>query len=113
MTSREVVYNDCYGGFSLSLEAQKLYIEYLGYKPKFHDGKCIWDKFYTCDEIPQFNPLDIGERHDPALVKTVKELGEKAGGDCAKLRITTVEGAYRIQEYDGMETVVESYGDWR
>lgn len=53
------------------------------------------------------------DRHDPALVQVVEELGNKANGDYAELRIAEVSGPYRIDEYDGNESVEtpDSY-DW-
>jgi hypothetical protein len=52
-------------------------------------------------------------RHDPILVQVVEELGDKANGMCAKLAIEEVSGPYRIDEYDGFETVKEPDGyDW-
>ena len=53
------------------------------------------------------------DRHDPALVQVVEELGDKANGKYAKLRIDEVDGPYRIDEYDGNESV-ETTGsyDW-
>jgi hypothetical protein len=50
-------------------------------------------------------------RHDPVLVQVVEELGEKASGICAKLAIDEVNGPYRIDEYDGNESVMTS-GDY-
>jgi hypothetical protein len=53
------------------------------------------------------------DRHDPVLVQVVEELGDKAGGQFAKLRVTEVSGAYRITEYDGYESVETPDGcDW-
>ncbi len=111
---REVVINRCYGGFSLSLEAERLYFELKGYTPIFHNGKFPWDKRWYCEELPDFYSRDI-ERHDPTLVEVIKRLGKKADGDCAKLVIETVHGRYRIEEYDGMESLEEegSYSGWR
>ena len=53
------------------------------------------------------------DRHDPVLVQVVEELGDKANGKYSKLAIAEVDGQYRIDEYDGMESVEtpESY-DW-
>ena len=53
------------------------------------------------------------DRHDPALVQVVEELGDKANGDYAELRIAEVSGPYRIDEYDGSESIAtpDSY-DW-
>jgi len=108
---REVVYNTCYGGFGLSLAAQKMYFEKLGFKPSLNEGKHSWDTFYKCDEMPEFYDRDV-DRHCEALVATVKELGDKASGDCARLSIAVVEGPYRISEYDGYETVETPNDDY-
>lgn len=52
-------------------------------------------------------------RHDPILVQVVEELGAKANGVCASLAIAETYGPYRIDEYDGNESV-ETPGsyDW-
>ena len=84
----KVVYNNCYGGFSLSKEAIDLYKELTG----------------KSGEISEYGI----SRHDPALVKVVEILGKKANGYVADLRVKEIEGnKYRIEEYDGMESVVE------
>ena len=56
---------------------------------------------------------DRVDRHDPILVQVVEELGDKANGMCAQLAIEEVSGSYRIDEYDGFESVEtpESY-EW-
>lgn len=47
-------------------------------------------------------------RHDPELVKTVEDLGSKANGSYAHLKIKELKGnLYLIDEYDGNERVVE------
>lgn len=52
-----------------------------------------------------YYPID--SRHDPILVQVVEELGDKASGEYARLRIyETDSDRYRIDEYDGAETVV-------
>jgi hypothetical protein len=82
----KVVYNRCYGGFGLSNEAKARYKELTG------------------KEIKKYN----NNRHDPALVQVVEELGDKANGCSASLAIAVIEdGAkYRIDEYDGFESVM-------
>ena len=53
------------------------------------------------------------KRHDPVLVEIVETLGDDASGSCARLRVKEIEGTvYRIDEYDGYESVVEGYSDW-
>lgn len=104
--TRKVVYNACYGGFSLSLEAQKMYLERKGHTPRLHIGKLSWDEHYFISEPWDFDEYEV-ERHDPDLVAVVEELGDKANGDCAKLRVEDIGSSlYRIDEYDGIETVV-------
>lgn len=46
------------------------------------------------------------ERHDPVLVAVVERLGRAASGRCADLKIAEIESnTYRIDEYDGNESV--------
>lgn len=48
------------------------------------------------------------DRHDPVLVQVVEELGDKANTQYSKLSIEEVYGQYRINEYDGLESVETS-----
>lgn len=104
-----VVYNNCYGGFSLSLEAQKIYLELKGHKPIFNNSKVSWEKRWYAEGV-DFYDRDI-PRHDPDLVKVVQALGRKADGDCARLEVEPANPGdlYRIDEYDGMEQVIFNY----
>jgi hypothetical protein len=53
------------------------------------------------------------DRHDPVLVQVVEELGDKANGKHAQLKIDEVHGSYRIDEYDGSERVMTAPDyDW-
>lgn len=79
----KIVINTCYGGFGLSDEACKL----LNIK---NDYKYI----------------DYAKRGDPKLVEVVEKLGEKANGNCAKLKIEEVEGKFKINYYDGIESII-------
>ena len=87
----EVVYNDCYGGFSLSDKA----LSWLKER-----GLDLEDNTYPHeDELP---------RHHPLLIKCVKELGSEAGNELSKLVIAEVSsqsGKYLIREYDGLEWI--------
>lgn len=88
----KVVYNTCFGGFSLSKEAIDMYEKLSGKTLKRYG---YW--------------ADIGgiSRSDPTLVHVVETLREAAWGPCSRLSIATVpEGClYRIDEYDGRESV--------
>lgn len=134
----KVVYNACYGGYGLSQEACKRYWELQGKQVWIEDG-CFLGSFTVWLVPPeerivqkdwrsmtQEERIDYNERyskqtwndhnvdrHDPILVQVVEELGDKANGSHAKLAIEEVSGPYRIDEYDGYETVEtpNSY-DW-
>ena len=94
----KVVYNNCYGGFGLSAAAYALYCEKKGIEPDQEDVYCGTWRPDCCDPpVP---------RHDPTLVSVVEELGERANGTHARLSLAEGEGPYRIDEYDGSETVI-------
>ena len=100
----KIVYNACYGGFGLSDEAVSLYLDLKGMV--YTKVKALWGYNYEIEDKLDFYYGDI-KRSDPTLVQVIEILGDKANGDCAKLRIEEVADGtpYRIFEYDGMETV--------
>ena len=138
----KVVYNACYGGFGLSKEACQRYWEIKGKQiwiedDKEHPSLGLWTVWLTPpEERPvrkkNWESMSMDERitysraqseqtwynrdvdrHDPVLVQVVEELGDKANGQYAKLRIKEVSGPYRISEYDGSESVETPEGyDW-
>lgn len=79
----KVVYNGCFGGFSLKGKALDRYCELKGI-PR-----------------PEYYLYDI-ERSDPALVQVVEELHP---GHLA-IRDIPPGSLYRIDEYDGNESVM-------
>ena len=86
----KIVYNACYGGFSISSLAIERYWEIKG------------------EEKPDdWSQYDI-ERTDPVLIRVIEELGHDADGDCADLYVKELPKGtlYRIDEYDGLETVM-------
>ncbi len=108
----KVVYNACYGGFSLSDEAIELYLTLKGLKYK--KIKEQWGSRYDVEENKSFYDRSI-ERDDPVLVQVVEKLGMKANGSCAKLCIEDLSKGtlYRITEYDGYESIETKYDmDW-
>ena len=90
----KVVYNACYGGFSISDEARSLYQQIAGSEITTYGHK----------GDGSYNPV---ARHDAALVQVVEQLGERANTRWSDLKIAVVDGPYRIDEYDGSETVVQ------
>jgi ABC-type transporter Mla MlaB component len=95
---KKVVINRCYGGFGLSHEAIMRIAEIKGIK------------LYTEDN---FDVHGIS-REDKTLVMVVEELGEKANGDCAELKIIEIPNdvEYTIEEYDGSEWIAEVHRTW-
>jgi len=53
-------------------------------------------------------------RSDPHLIQVVEELGDKANGTHAKLRIVEIPDdiQYSIEEYDGIEHIAETHNTW-
>lgn len=134
----KIVYNACYGGFSLSEAGMRRYAEIKGLtlypesSTKYPslgivtywlvpederpaDSEENWHQM-SLDECAASNAAYRAatisardfERHDLALVQVVEELGEAASGEHAELKITEVPSgtSYRIDEYDGCESVM-------
>lgn len=121
--TRKVVYSRCFGGFGLSEKAIQRYFQLKGWElitvegdfgSKFHfkgplpEGITTEDVMEHLDEMDDIYWYDGDvDRTDPELVQVVEELGAEADGSFAKLGVAEVEGPYRIDEYDGRETVME------
>lgn len=134
-----VVYNRCCGGFGLSQEACKRYWELQGKEVWIEQDKQFkslgvftvwlvppeervvqkdWSSM-TQEERIAYNRKHSEQtwyynnlsRHDPILVQVVEELGDKANAWFAQLAIEEVYGPYRIDEYDGNESVMTA-GDY-
>lgn len=100
----KVVYNACFGGFSLSVAAMKWLAENAREEIKV----------IAQDQLRKYPDYKFGyhvrdiERHDPDLVRCVETLGNAANGSCANLEVRELKGnRYRIDEYDGYEDVYE------
>lgn len=112
----KIAYNDCFGGFSLSDEAVKLGRR-LSNNPMWN-GACFPGEVYSDGSVKgdEYASLlsdshhldDSIKRTDPILIAVIEQLGSKANGRCADLKIIEVAyGAkYRIDEYDGNENVM-------
>lgn len=125
----KIVYNACFGGFSPSPAAVMRYAEIKGlvlfkyvHADGGWDGPLVrasdkdenWRVEYHTEDPPDgdrtfFSAYDLGnDRTDPVLVQVIEELGEAASEDVSDLRIRELAAGtlYRIDEYDGCETVV-------
>ncbi len=114
----KVVINHCSGGFGLSTDAIRKYLEYSGksfteiQKQIGYDHrkkKSIYETVFMVDgqEFDVYFLERPENRTDPSLVRVVEELGRAAGGRFGDPIIVSVEKGckYRIKEYDGMEHV--------
>lgn len=138
----KIAINAVHGGFGLSAEAIKLYCKKtstpcyffnLSFKNKEEKynivlepteapvGTLRWSAF----TVP--NPSDFNDsykyrfddsfkndRFNKHLIETIEELGEKANGRFAKLKIVEVpdDVKWHISEYDGWEWVAENHRKW-
>jgi hypothetical protein len=101
----KVVFNACYGGYSLSKSAM-LWLAVNGRE----EIRTIVKKYF--EEEPNnnfgYHTDDDIKRHDPDLVRCVEALCHKADGACAHLAVRELKGnRYRIDTYDGYEDVFE------
>ena len=66
----------------------------------------------ACSEQTVY-PREI-ERHDPALVQVIEELGHQSWGSFAELVVVEIpdDVNWEIDEYDGMEHVAEVHRVW-
>lgn len=132
----KVVLNSCYGGFGLSDEAYEKLNEwgipiqaYISpernpdtglYILKLEDeGEVIFDNTLSKDSVCCGRywdswTRDKESRSHPLVVRVVEELGERANGVHAKLRIADIPDdiEWKIDEYDGIEHIAESHRTW-
>lgn len=139
----KIVINQCYGGFSLSPEAAlevhrrggackatpvtKYYGDADPAKPYgLNDQLAKWrayrangegsDLFLTVftDDESAIVVTRTDDRACPVLVAVVEEMGEKANGTCANLKVIEIPDGveWEIDDYDGMESVDEVHRSW-
>jgi len=101
----KVIINKCYGGWGISIEAYERYMHKLGKKP--------YDENRAMNEcVSPYNNEEY--RTDPVLVLVVQELGRKANGAYAKLKVVEIpdDVEWEIHDYDGVESVHEVHRVW-
>ena len=69
---------------------------------------------FTPDEQFVLNGGREVKRDDPLLIECIETLGDKANGDCAKLKIVEIPDGtdYIVDEYDGNEHIAEKHETW-
>lgn len=113
----KVVINACFGGFSLSTEAEREYLRRAGLEWTEEPSKfsLLGPHIHIVGGEQYWSARDL-DRADPILVAIVEEWGERANGDCAQLEVRTLPKGtlYLIDEYDGNESIQTRDGtEWR
>jgi hypothetical protein len=130
----KIILNKCFGGFDLSKKAYELYANKIGKKiyayksedfrdsiyKKVNDDK-LFVTYFTKDfgDIAEINDDDYEKyvlylrddyRLDKTLIEVVEELGKEASGMCGNLKVVEIPDNYfyKIDEYDGLETIYYS-----
>jgi hypothetical protein len=119
----EVIINNCYGGFGLSDAAIERCCE-LGLSCTTFDQNCkpldpqadfaLLNLEMFSKKFRILNELKI--RTNPVVISVVRELGDKAKNSLSDPKIIEIpfdstEG-WHIQDYDGLEKVVENHRSW-
>ena len=100
----KIVINSCHGGFGLSREAVDRYCAEKNIDPGEWISFGYYSKFYAGEIL----------RDDPVLIQIVEELGDKANGHFAELKIVEIPNGvdWYIEEYDGCEHIAERHRTW-
>jgi len=112
-----VVINSEHGGFSVSRVAELAYLERTGTAYTFQDREdrdaTLSNGQYIMVNDQHWDGRTI-KRDDPVLVDIVREMGEAADGDYARLKIVPLPADvdWTIAEYDGQEWVAEQHRTW-
>jgi hypothetical protein len=114
---RDIVINKQHGGFGLSHGAQIAYLErsQISYTLIARDDRhsnqrygpmiMVNGKHWYCKDIA---------RDDPVLVNLVRELGQAACGEHARLKVVRIPADvdWQIEDYDGKEWISEQHRTW-
>lgn len=114
---RYVVINTCHGGYGLSQEAEFLYLKksLTEYTTEPRESRYDTERYGPLIKVNGKIWYSSGiSRDDPVLVSVVRELGDKANGDFAELKIVEIPANidWQIDEYDGREWVAEAHRTW-
>ena len=114
---RYVVINVCHGGYSLSREAEYLYLKrsLIDYETQPRESRHDTERYGPLILVNGKIWYSSGiSRDDPVLVSVVRELGDRANGNFAELKIVEVPASvdWQIDEYDGREWIAEVHRTW-
>lgn len=115
----KIVINDSHGGFGLSDDYFKVFLERKGIEYTttplswggYEDHKLL---FYRKDDQSCMQSWEI-ERNDPVLIELFEELGDKICSWAASFKIVEIpdDVEWEIEDYDGLEWVAEKHRTWR
>lgn len=112
---QQIVINDDFGRFILSHTAIIRIAELKGWNLIVEETNIPVPsyRYYINEKGSRLIDSDF-DRDDPDLVKVVDELGGKASGSCANLKIITVpdDVDWTIKECDGKEWVADKHRIW-
>ena len=115
---RYVVINTCHGGFGLSLDAQRAWLDRSGipYTTEPRNDRHSTQRWGPHILVNGQHWSDrMIPRDDPVLVQIVQEMGAASWGDHAKLKIVRIPAdvEWQIDDYDGSEWVAECHRTWK
>ncbi len=118
---KKIVINSCYGGFGLSQEALRELQKRLPPDSEMvvvarkdpDNPEAQIDAAEQYRYFVEHGPV-LSTRSNPQLVEVVEELGSRANGLCANLKIVEIPDDVDcvIKEYDGDEWVAEVHRTW-
>lgn len=133
----KILINTCFGGYGLSHEAMLRYAELKGiavYPESTLGGLYTYWLVPESERVNQDNWASMtmeqrkasdklykeqtlcnsSFRTDPTMIQVVEELGAKANGHFAQLKIVEIPHGvdYTIEDYDGMEHIAEVHRTW-
>lgn len=116
----KIVINRDYGGFGLSDEAFEKLLKRKGIafekiQGDKYDIVHYYARGHANEEEHYLSPYEFyGDRADADLIAVVEEMGEKAQGKYASLRIVEIpdDVKWQVEEYDGMEHIAEKHRTW-
>lgn len=126
---KKVVINSCYGEFGLSYVAL-MRLREMGnehalkevapgesYSKNEKCGANVVKLDFRSKNLNDFTNTDFLRdipRDDPQFIQVVEELGSKANGQYAELKIVEIpdDVEWEIEEYDGNEHIAESHRTW-
>jgi len=108
----KVVINSDFGGFGLSDDGMREYLKRKGFEYS-EEGPDKYGFYHFIVNGEYLYDFQIA-RDDDVLVSVIEEMGEKAMGKFAALKIVEIPDNinWYVHEYDGREHVAERHRTW-